>query len=334
MVHVLSPVSGFQASSRRPVAVRARIQHCDGTFPVTARALALASGQTMALSPESMGIWAGTWVPDKPQGRVKLEVLANTDRGSATAFVEGAVTADTIREAALAAALHSATLRSEDPVVPGAWVTLLGSNLAPSPLVADSPALPDALGGFKVLVGGLPLRLRYVGTEQVNALVPKALPPNTRQQLVLLRDGAPAVPLAVLVAEAQPGVFTMNGQGTGQAAAVRAGTSNLAEPATPARRGETIEIYCTGLGPVDASTPDGEPAPVAGLARVRIPVSVTVGGRGAEVSFAGLAPGTSGLYQVNVKIPDDAPAGDAVEVVLTQGTATSNPVTIAVSAGR
>jgi uncharacterized protein (TIGR03437 family) len=334
VVHVLSPPSGFQVSSQRPVAVRARIQYCDGTFPVTARAMVLAAGQTLTLSPESTGIWAGTWVPANPQERVQLEVVANTDQGSATAFVEGTVTATTVREAELAAALHSATLRSEDPVVPGAWVTLFGSDLAPAPLIADSSVLPDALGGFQVLVGGLPLRLRYVGTGQVNALMPGALPPNTRQQLVLLRDGAPTVPLAVVVAEAQPGVFTMNQLGTGQATALHAGTRSLAGPLIPARRGETIEIYCTGLGPVDVSTPNGESAPLSGLARVRIPVSVTVGGRSAEVSFAGFAPGTVGLYQVNARIPDDAPAGDAVEVVLTQGSASSNIVTIAVSEGR
>jgi uncharacterized protein (TIGR03437 family) len=49
------------------------------------------------------------------------------------------------------------------------------------------------------------------------------------------------------------------------------------------------------------------------------------------VTFSGLAPGFAGLYQVNVQIPDGAPAGDAIEVILRVGSQTSNPVTIAVA---
>jgi uncharacterized protein (TIGR03437 family) len=59
-------------------------------------------------------------------------------------------------------------------------------------------------------------------------------------------------------------------------------------------------------------------------------VTATVGGHDAKVLFAGLAPGAVGLYQINVRIPEDAPTGDAVEVVLTQKNVRSNTVTIAV----
>jgi len=50
----------------------------------------------------------------------------------------------------------------------------------------------------------------------------------------------------------------------------------------------------------------------------------------AIVNFSGLAPGYVGLYQVNVQIPDTAPSGDAVPVILSIGGATANTVTIAV----
>ena len=58
--------------------------------------------------------------------------------------------------------------------------------------------------------------------------------------------------------------------------------------------------------------------------------TVTIGGVSATVSFSGLAPGFVGLYQVNVTVPDNAPMGDAVPVILNIGGATSNTVTIAV----
>ncbi len=48
------------------------------------------------------------------------------------------------------------------------------------------------------------------------------------------------------------------------------------------------------------------------------------------VFFGGLAPDPVGLYQVNVQVPDGAPTGDSVRVVLTMGDAGSNTVTIAV----
>jgi uncharacterized protein (TIGR03437 family) len=58
--------------------------------------------------------------------------------------------------------------------------------------------------------------------------------------------------------------------------------------------------------------------------------AVTIGGLPAFVSFAGLAPGFIGLYQVNVQVPQGVAAGDAVPVVLSIGATASNPVTIAV----
>jgi uncharacterized protein (TIGR03437 family) len=63
--------------------------------------------------------------------------------------------------------------------------------------------------------------------------------------------------------------------------------------------------------------------------------SVTIGDVNSPVvSFAGLAPGFVGLYQVNAQVPANAPTGDAVPVVLTMtgpnGAVSSLPVTIAV----
>lgn len=215
-------------------------------------------------------------------------------------------------------------------MAPGSWITLFGSDFTPESMVASTPQLPERLAGVEAMIGGLPLRLHYAGPHQINAIVPMNVPPNTIQQVLVVRNGVPSAPLAVVVAGAQPGVFTVNQQGTGQAAALHAGTATLAAPESPVRRGEAVEVYCAGLGPVALAVPDGEPAPLTPLARTVTPVSATVGGRPAEVLFAGLTPGTFGLYQVNVKIPDDAPAGEAVTVVLTQENRTSNPATIAI----
>lgn len=68
------------------------------------------------------------------------------------------------------------------------------------------------------------------------------------------------------------------------------------------------------------------------LARPVLHASVTIGGKEAEVEYAGAAPQlVSGVLQVNVRIPDDAPQGDDVPVVLTVGDHRSRDgVTIAI----
>ena len=95
-------------------------------------------------------------------------------------------------------------------------------------------------------------------------------------------------------------------------------------------RGEFISIYCTGLGPTDPSVPSGTAAPASSLAVVKTQPSVTIGGRPATVAFAGLAPGFVGVYQINAQVPAGITPGDAVPVVITQGSAQSNTATIAV----
>ena len=81
---------------------------------------------------------------------------------------------------------------------------------------------------------------------------------------------------------------------------------------------------------VDPPAMAGTAAPLNTLLRATRPVTVTIGGVKAEVQFAGVAPGTSGLYQVNVTVPPGVPAGSAVTVVLSVDGQASPPVTMAV----
>jgi uncharacterized protein (TIGR03437 family) len=63
------------------------------------------------------------------------------------------------------------------------------------------------------------------------------------------------------------------------------------------------------------------------LARPVAPVFVRVGGKPAQVQYAGNAPGfVAGAMQVNALIPDDAPSGE-VSIYLIVGTTASPPIT-------
>ena len=61
-----------------------------------------------------------------------------------------------------------------------------------------------------------------------------------------------------------------------------------------------------------------------------LPMTATIGGVSAPVVFAGLAPGYTGLYQVNAQVPPGIGAGNGVPVVITANSIASNSVSIAV----
>jgi adhesin/invasin len=108
------------------------------------------------------------------------------------------------------------------------------------------------------------------------------------------------------------------------------GRSFLAAPGSPATAGDVLVIYCTGLGAVNPAVPAGTAAPSSPLSETTNRVTVTLGGRPAQVAFSGLTPGFAGLYQVNAVVPEGVAAGDQVPVVLTVAGQAGRPVTIAV----
>jgi uncharacterized protein (TIGR03437 family) len=73
--------------------------------------------------------------------------------------------------------------------------------------------------------------------------------------------------------------------------------------------------------------PAGSPGPAQEpLPRTVQPVSVTMDGIEAKVTYSGLAPGFPGVYQVNAIVPDGVGAGPAVPVILRTG-GQQSPVT-------
>jgi glucose/arabinose dehydrogenase len=88
-----------------------------------------------------------------------------------------------------------------------------------------------------------------------------------------------------------------------------AGDPALVTAERPAVPGEIVYFYVTGLGPVENVPPTGAAAPRAPLSPLRGPVTLTLGGRPADILFAGLAPGLVGVYQINVRVPADASPG-------------------------
>jgi uncharacterized protein (TIGR03437 family) len=124
----------------------------------------------------------------------------------------------------------------------------------------------------------------------------------------------------IFVVNEDPGIFTLTGQGTGQAAVLNDGTSgstiNSAKNTAP--RATTISIYATGLGILNPGMTDGVVATTA--SPTNDPVQVLIGGQPAVVSYAGTSPGSiGGLTQINAVIPPTVSPGQTVSLVITAG---------------
>lgn len=217
--------------------------------------------------------------------------------------------------------------------------SLYGTNLSPKAVNADvAPPLPFSLGGTTMTIDGNEVPLFYVSPGLVNFQVPfLSFTRPTNVPLVINQSGQ-STTIAVTVQPYAPALFTTNGGGTGQAAAEVANTTSIAAPvgtfpgSRPIHIGEYLSIYCTGLGDVSNRPALGSPALASPLSQTLSTPAVTIGGVPGTVTFSGLAPGFAGLYLVNVRIPDTAPTGDGIPVVLAISGFTSNTATISVDA--
>jgi uncharacterized protein (TIGR03437 family) len=78
--------------------------------------------------------------------------------------------------------------------------------------------------------------------------------------------------------------------------------------ANPARPGDAVSLYLTGLGEVRDGVEAGQAASLASNPVVAA-VEVWLGPIRLDTRFAGLAPGRAGVYRVDVAIPRDLPDG-------------------------
>lgn len=281
-----------------------------------------------------------SWTPQTSQaGLYSVPFTAtNTAQVSATQSVVIEVQSTT----PVVSALANAASLADTGCSPGAVATLLGTGFVTSGAkAAEVSPLPTTINGLRVQADGNNLPVFYVSEDQVNFQCPQSAPGASVSLMIQSGTGASA-PLATTMQFATPGIFSLDDSGKGQGAILVAGTADVAMTPTkgilsqPASLGGYISIYATGLGPTNVNVPAGDPAPSDPLAEVTAPVDVLVGGEAAEVSFAGLAPGFTGLYVVNAKIATATPIGPAIPVQIAvhqpDGTvATSNVVTIAVA---
>jgi uncharacterized protein (TIGR03437 family) len=282
------------------------------------------------------GVWTGTWRPLKGgSGPVTVTVTAFLIQGSSTKAgqvdISGTIgpggNAPTVRAQGV---VQGASFAAGVPIAPGSLVAIYGTNLADGVGISNQLPLPQQLSGTQLRMGDKPLPILYASPGQINVQLPFDLPLNSQYQVTVQRGGVLSVPEELVIAAAQPGIFTTAQTGIGQGVIVKSDLVTLAQPGTPASAGDVIVLYCTGLGTVDPPVGAGVAAPTSPLSQTVNPVSVTVGGQSAQVLFAGLSPGSAALYQVNAIVPAGVAPGAQVPVTITVAGQTSPVVTMAV----
>jgi uncharacterized protein (TIGR03437 family) len=286
----------------------------------------------LVMSTTGAGGWSGTWQPKRAVANLVLTATA-TSAGTATqltgaAQIGGATTANPSAPPSIdtGGVVSAAASLPGSPLAPGGFISIYGSAMANGLNVAQTLPFPIDLAGTQALLGGKRLPMHFTASGQVNAILPYDVPFNTPQLMLVRRGNTLSTPEQVVVAQAQPAVFaTQTNEGR-----VTLVDGSVVSATNPATAGGALIIYCAGLGAVSESIAAGSAAPTDRLVTTTNPVTVTVGGRSAQVLFAGLTPGLAGLYQVNVIVPEGVTPGPVVDLVLTVAGRSSSPVTVAI----
>ncbi len=191
-------------------------------------------------------------------------------------------------------------------ITPGAFVTIKGTNFTAAPLSATVVPVGSTLGGVSATVAGLPCPIYFVNPTQINLLLPWKTPVGL-YPLIVNATGQTVGPINITIVAEAPGIFQY---GANRAVAQNVNNNfSLNGPGAPAAAGSTIAVYVTGIGLVSNTPADGVATPSSPFSQASYLNGATIGGVNASVTFLGLTPGSVGLAQANITVPNLA-SGD------------------------
>jgi len=207
-------------------------------------------------------------------------------------------------------------------VSPGEFLSLFGSGLSAQTTTAPALPFPTTLGGVQVNISWVdntgvtqnaPAPLYLVSPGEIIILVPYTTPGDgTPIDVKVTNNGAASNIVTVYSGGTSPGILTQSQNGLGIGSILHADFS-LVTSASPAKVGETVQIFLVGMGATTPAVTAGAAAPSSPLAQTILP-DVYIDGNLATTVFSGLTPGAAGLYQLNVTIPAGVTAGANVTI--------------------
>ena len=190
-------------------------------------------------------------------------------------------------------------------ISPGSLVSIFGASLADATQAAVGLPLSFSLASTSVTINGVPAPLLYVSPGQINLQAPFDLS-GPAAQVVVSTAAGPSNTITVPLGAVQPGIFFDATTGLG---AIIHNSDGRFTTERPARAGDFLQVYATGLGVVSPRVSAGFAAPLSPLSTTVAQPQVTIAARPAPVVFSGLAPGFAGLYQLTIQVPDGVPGG-------------------------
>jgi uncharacterized protein (TIGR03437 family) len=327
----------FNANAGGPAPAAQNVQLTSAGDPVTFSLTAsggawLSANTSSTVTPATLTITANPagLAPGNYSGSVRVE-SAGASNTPLTINVSLTVVAQV--SPTLTAFVNAASFQP-GPAVPGMIVTLFGTLIGPTTPVTlqltPQGTVATTLAETRILFDGIPAPLIAVSSTQSSAVVPYRIDGRLSTRVQVEYRGVLSNAIELRVAESFPGIFSSASSGQGQGAVLNQ-DATVNSAANPAARGSIIVVYATGEG---QTRPGGEDGTVAGatLKRPLLGVSARIGGRPAEVLYAGSAPGLiSGVFQLNLRVPEDVTPGPGVALDITVGTAASQSgITVAI----
>jgi len=218
--------------------------------------------------------------------------------------------------------------QSGNTVAPGSAVAVYGINLAANNLTSPASRLATTLENVTVKAGGQAVPLFFVSPNQINFQLPSTLPTGTHFLTVHV-DGKPDATAPFTVARNAPGLYgTVSNSETFAVATHQDGTA--ISLTSPARRGETVSLYGTGLGPFHPEPADGVEVAAGAKYPLVDAAKILIGELQIEPVWAGAAVGRVGVAVVQLKIDDSIPHATNVALKVQVNEAVSNSVLLPV----
>lgn len=211
--------------------------------------------------------------------------------------------------------INGASFNPNTGVAPGGIATIRGMGLLPGvsgvvPAPVTNGQYPTTFSGVTIKFDGTPAPIYYVsddnGADQISVQVPFEVQPGPAVSLEVDVANEGSTTVSVPIKPLAPGVFTSVYNGKTYAVAVRPDGSQVS-PTNPAQRGETIQLYITGLGQTDPAIATNTP----GVANQTMSNTLIVGlnNGGVPLQSSVYAPGLVGIYIVIMDVPKNTKTG-------------------------
>ncbi len=265
-------------------------------FPVVLSASGLPPGATF-----NPGSGVFSWTPARSQQGIFPIRLMATNSANAVSTRKTTIAVDSGMP--VITDIQNAASKALPACSPGSVASLIGRWLVSSGIGASNPSgTLNELAGTRVKVNGEYVSVVGASATRVDFVCPRT-DPGTVLTVFAETGAGIAGPVSTTMYPTSPGLYSLDGAGTGQGLVTLAGTSLLAEArdylglGRPAEPGDSITIRATGIGTGDAALP-----------------IVTIGDIYAEVLSVQAAAGVIGVYEITAKVPFGVQESNTVSV--------------------